>query len=111
MNNKKSIFHPIKLVGALVFLMAFVLNIQTSLNGDWELVNVGYSVTSTGGEGCFIRTSSNCPTLPGQTGGGERVTCDLSGTTVPGSTCTPVVCYAGAKDPIVCGEGSGGSAF
>ena len=51
MKNKKAIFHPIKLIGALVFLMAFTLNIQTSLNGEWELVNVGFAQGSGGSSG------------------------------------------------------------
>lgn len=51
MKNKKTIFHPIKLIGALVFLMAFTLNIQTSLNGEWELVNVGFAQGSGGSSG------------------------------------------------------------
>lgn len=50
MKNKKTIFNPIKLIGALVFLMAFMLNIQTSFNGEWELVNVGVA-SGTGGTG------------------------------------------------------------
>lgn len=50
MKNKKTIFHPVKLIGALVFLMAFTLNIQTSLNGEWELVNVGFA-NGSGGSG------------------------------------------------------------
>jgi len=49
MKNKTKIFHPIKLIGTLVFLMAFMLNIQTSLNGEWELVSVGFA-QDTGGE-------------------------------------------------------------
>lgn len=64
MKNNKSIFHPIKLIGALVFLMAFVLNIQTSLNGDWELVNAGFAQgTGDGGSG-----GVTCPAA-GQVGG------------------------------------------
>lgn len=58
MKNKKTNFNPIKLIGALVFLMAFTLNIQTSLNGEWELVNVGFANGSSGsgGENCTYRT-------------------------------------------------------
>lgn len=51
MRNKKTIFNPIKAVGILVFLMAFTLNIQTSLNGEWELVNAGFAQDGWGGTG------------------------------------------------------------
>ena len=110
MKNKNTIFHPIKLIGALVFLMAFTLNIQTSLNGEWDLVNVGFAqdvTVSTGGDSCFTRTLSNCPEYPGGSGGGQRVTCDLSGTSVPGSTCTPVRCVTGTASPISCPSNPG----
>lgn len=57
MENKKTNFNLLKIMGALVFLMAFTLNIQTSLNGEWELVNVGFAQGSggsggSGGAGC-----------------------------------------------------------
>lgn len=58
-------FHPIKTIGALVFLLAFTLNIQTSLNGEWELVNVGLAQGS-GGSG-------------GSGGGGDAPTCAAGG--------------------------------
>ena len=51
MTNKRTIFHPIRLIGTLVFLMAFTLNIQTSLNGEWELVNAGFALNGSGGDG------------------------------------------------------------
>ena len=34
-----------------MFLMAFTLNIQTSLDGQWELVNVGFAQDSEGSGG------------------------------------------------------------
>ncbi|MEB2785528.1 hypothetical protein [Algoriphagus persicinus] len=74
MKNNKSFFHPIKLVGALVFLMAFILNIQTNLNGDWELVNMGFAQSTTT-EGCYEVT---------QPGGATVWVCD--GTTLIYST-------------------------
>ncbi|REG84436.1 hypothetical protein C8N25_11510 [Algoriphagus antarcticus] len=55
MKNNKSIFNPIKLISALVFLMAFVLNIQTGLNGDWELVTAGFGRGTT----CTSRVVTN----------------------------------------------------
>lgn len=76
MKNKKTIFNPIKAVGILVFLMAFTLNIQTSLNGEWELVNVGFAQTCTG-EGCSGSTEGNdhgnCFSKP------SNVTCEAGG--------------------------------
>lgn len=63
MKNKKTNFNPLKIIGALVFLMAFTLNIQTSLNGEWELVNVGFAQGS-GGSG----------------GSGPHITCPSYGT-------------------------------
>jgi hypothetical protein len=95
MKNKNTIFHPIKLIGALVFLMAFTLNIQTSLNGEWDLVNVGFAqdvTVSTGGGSCFARYLSQCPEYPGGSGGGERVDCAYTGVSVPGDTCTRIRC-------------------
>jgi len=37
--NNQTKFKPTKIVGFLVFFLAFILNIQTDVNGDWELVN------------------------------------------------------------------------
>ena len=34
-----------------MFLMTFTLNIQTSLNGDWELVNAGLARNESDGSG------------------------------------------------------------
>ncbi|PZX47795.1 hypothetical protein [Algoriphagus chordae] len=39
MDYKKSKLYPVKIVGILVFFLAFVLNIQTDVNGDWGLVS------------------------------------------------------------------------
>ncbi len=92
MKNNKSIFHPIKLVGALVFLMAFVLNIQTSLNGDWELVNAGFAQGSSGSGG----SGGTC-----QTGGLPNRNCPIwtvSVSTPSCPICLPVVtCTTGGE--------------
>lgn len=74
MKNNKSIFHPIKLVGALVFLMAFVLNIQTSLNGDWELVNVGFAQGTSGTGG-----GVTCPGMGTDWGPCHEIKCQQGG--------------------------------
>lgn len=91
MKNRKTNFHPIKLIGALVFLLAFTLNIQTSLNGEWELVNVGIAQGSggSGGSGgtCQEGTVANqcCPywDVEVEVGGGwpsfPKVTCKTGG--------------------------------
>lgn len=63
MKSKGTNFNPIKVLGMLVFLMAFTLNIQTSLDGEWELVNVSFAQGSgsSGSGGSF-------PDIPDQPG-------------------------------------------
>lgn len=90
MKNKKTIFHPIKLIGALVFLMAFTLNIQTSLNGEWELVNVGFAQGTTAhtcaeGETPVVRTVNNYNLI---------INPAMNNTTMVDATdCIPKSCY------------------
>jgi hypothetical protein len=95
-------------VAASAFGIMLVFNIMISLEFEKdkvlpsltliELGNRAYAQgEGGGGSSCFVRTKSNCPTH-----GGQRVTCDLSGTSVPGSTCTPVHCYTGTGSPINC---------
>lgn len=51
MKNKKSnLIDPIKITGFFVFLIAFILNIQTSIDGQWELVNVGFGQSTADNE-------------------------------------------------------------
>jgi len=98
----------LRLVVAGAFGVMLVFNIMISLEFEkdkalpfltlTELGNRAYAQSEGGGgSSCFVRTKSACPTH-----GGERVTCDLSGTSVPGSTCTPVHCYMGTGSPINC---------
>lgn len=77
MKNKKTIFHPIKLIGALVFLMAFTLNVQTSLNGEWELVNVGFAQDGSGGsEGSGGSSGGSGGCTNGSVGDDAYLLCD-----------------------------------
>lgn len=88
MKNKMTIFRPIRLIGALVFLMAFTLNIQTSINGEWELVNVGFAQDGSGGTGGDGSGGSggDCPT-----GGAPQRNCPIWTVSVSTPSC-PVAC-------------------
>lgn len=86
MKNKKTIFHPVKYIGALLFLMAFTLNIQTSLNGEWELVNVGFAQGSGGSGGSGGSTCNDvCKT-------DEFRVCSIKATDTNGNPIT-VLCH------------------
>jgi hypothetical protein len=86
-----------------VFFMALFFNVKVSLEDPFVSLDnaaLAQSDTSSGGR-CFIRTTSDCPSIGG-TGGGQRVTCDKSGTYVSGETCTRVLCVTGATEQEVC---------
>jgi hypothetical protein len=108
MKNKKAILAPIKVIGIFIFLAAFTLNIQTSLNGEWELVNAGFAkdhTVSTSGS-CFAKYVTHCPitdpTKPPQ----PRVQCILTGLPVAGERCTVVSCN-NFQTTLECSEGGG----
>lgn len=62
MKKNKSISRPLNVIGAFVFLIAFVFNVQTSLNGDWELFNVAFAQGSGGsGAPCPTGNEPGCP--------------------------------------------------
>jgi hypothetical protein len=94
-----------------MFTGTLVLSMKKNGNEKMGLTVTAAQAQTSGGEGdntpkvCFVRTLSNCPKILGQDLG-QRVTCDLTGTIVPNSTCTPVQCTAGSQLPFVCGKTS-----
>lgn len=97
----KSSSQKIRLAAIAVFVIACMLSFNGS--GKFQIFNTAQADPVL--IGCFIMTTSECPEVSGVSGG-ERVTCDFSGTTVPGQTCTPVVCGLGSRDKISCGGGN-----
>lgn len=93
-------FHKIgKAIGASILGIAMMTYVGTNLNEILKLKSV--QAEETAAKSCFVRTTSNCPKV-GPVDGGQRVTCDTSGTSVPNSTCTPVVCVTGAGSAVSC---------
>lgn len=85
-----------------IFFMALFFNVKLSLENPFiRMDNAALAQESSNG-GCFIRTKSACPEGPGGVGGGERVTCDTTGTYIAGESCTKVICVTGAAEPIYC---------
>ena len=92
-----------KTIAIGIFFMALFFNVKVSLEDPFlKMDNLVMAQTSSSGGGCFIRTTSNCPTGPWGVGGGQRVTCDKTGTFVSGETCTRVLCVTGAMEQEVC---------
>lgn len=93
-----------KYLAVAIFFMGLYFNVKVSLDDPFVRMDNAALAQTSSKSGCFIRTKSSCPSGPGGTGGGERVTCDTSGVYVAGESCTRVVCVAGATNPIYCQE-------
>lgn len=87
---------------SIVFLATLTLSVEKDQSGILGFSTSIYAQTTPPSTpSCFVRTISKCPKVMGQDGG-ERVTCDLSGTYVAGSTCTPVICVTGTGPVQTC---------
>jgi hypothetical protein len=86
-----------------IFFIALFFNVKVTLQDPFiRITNEVVAQTNSSAGGCFTKFASNCPSGPGGIGGGQRVTCDKTGTFINGETCTAVRCVTGTTEQEIC---------
>lgn len=97
-----------KTIAACTLGIAMLAYVSSNVGDTLNFRSVQAQETSGGGGGCFVRTTSNCPVIGGQNGG-QRLTCDNTGTYVPNSSCTPIHCVTGTGTVVWCSSNPAGT--